>query len=103
MQMVRVRKLDQRRSDEVAALLTRSGLPTCGLTAHVASTLIAVDGADIVGCAALELYGDAALLRSVAVAESYRGQGIGHSLFESSPPTPDILSKKGSNNDRSYD
>ena len=34
----------------------------------------------VVGTAALELYGDAALLRSVAVATSLRGQGLGAAL-----------------------
>jgi amino-acid N-acetyltransferase len=63
--------------DAVCALLRESGLPTDGLDAHVASALVARDNGVIVGSAALELYPPYALLRSVAVAASMRGTGIG--------------------------
>jgi amino-acid N-acetyltransferase len=43
-------------------------------------SVVARDGEAIVGSAALELYGEAALLRSVAVAEGLRGQGLGREL-----------------------
>jgi amino-acid N-acetyltransferase len=43
-------------------------------------TIVAYDGAAIVGCAALELYGPHALLRSVAVDARVRGQGLGQQL-----------------------
>lgn len=36
----------------------------------------------MVGCAALELYGDAALLRSLAVTPSQRGHGLGQRLTQ---------------------
>ena len=39
-------------------------------------------GQAVVGSAALELYGAAALLRSVAVALSFRGQGLGQQLTQ---------------------
>ncbi len=61
-------------------LLEKSHLPTEGLAEHVSSMLIARDRDTIVGCAALEIYGKQALLRSVAVDESIRGQGWGKSL-----------------------
>jgi amino-acid N-acetyltransferase len=64
----------------VLALLERAGLPPDGLSDHLATTLVARDANGIVGSAALELYGDTALLRSVAVDESWRGQGLGHRL-----------------------
>ena len=64
----------------ILALLERSGLPPDGLRAHVATTLVARDGARVVGSAALELYGTAALLRSVVVAAELRGAGLGHQL-----------------------
>jgi len=64
----------------ILALLERSGLPPDGLRAHAATTLVARDGARVVGSAALELYGTAALLRSVAVAAELRGVGLGHRL-----------------------
>jgi amino-acid N-acetyltransferase len=42
--------------------------------------LVARDGEAVVGSAALERYGDAALLRSVAVEEPRRGTGLGAAL-----------------------
>jgi amino-acid N-acetyltransferase len=64
----------------VLALLTASGLPHDGLAEHFDAALVARDGEVLVGSAALELYGEAALLRSVAVAEGLRGQGLGRQL-----------------------
>src|SRR6266853_1056225 len=52
----------------VLELLAASKLPRASIEAHVASTLVARDDSGIVGSAALELYGGAALLRSVTVA-----------------------------------
>ncbi len=65
---------------EVLALLERSGLPRDGLRDHIAAALVARSGARVVGSAALELYGEAALLRSVAVEPALRGQGLGRRL-----------------------
>ncbi|KAA3663324.1 MAG: GNAT family N-acetyltransferase [Chloroflexi bacterium] len=66
----------------VLALLAESGLPPEGLSEHLAATLVARDNGAIVGSAALELYGHAALLRSVAVTATHRGQGLGVRLSE---------------------
>jgi len=64
----------------ILELLDGSKLPRAGLDAHVATTLVARDGKQLVGTAALELYGECALLRSVAVAPGLRGQGLGQEL-----------------------
>jgi amino-acid N-acetyltransferase len=75
--------VEQAQPDQLAAieeLLRQSGLPPEGLAEHLASALVARDGAAVVGSAALECYGDAALLRSVAVAPAYRGRGLGCAL-----------------------
>lgn len=64
----------------ILALLERTHLPTDGLVDHLATTLVARDGSGIVGTAALEVYADGALLRSVAVDPSLRGTGLGHRL-----------------------
>jgi amino-acid N-acetyltransferase len=64
----------------VLDLLRRCKLPQEGLEQHLATTLVAREGVRIVGCAALELYGRAALLRSVAVEPSSRGLGLGAQL-----------------------
>jgi len=62
------------------ALLERSGLPQAGLVDYLETTLIARDGNEVVGSAALETYGAAALLRSVAVDSRLRGAGLGQRL-----------------------
>lgn len=64
----------------VLDLLQRSKLPTAGLAEHRETLLVAVDGGRIVGSAALELYGEAVLLRSVAVDPAQRGRGLGLAL-----------------------
>ncbi len=64
----------------ILALLDASRLPRASIEDYVASTLVARHNAVVVGTAALELYGGAALLRSVAVATALRGQGLGAAL-----------------------
>ena len=64
----------------VLALLERAGLTPDGLRDHVSTALVARNANSIVGSAALELYGNAALLRSVAVDETWRGRGVGQQL-----------------------
>jgi len=66
-------------ADLVAALdlIERSGLPLDGLTDHADRLLVVRDEDRVVGSAALELYGDVALLRSVAVDTALRGLGVG--------------------------
>ncbi|RME77382.1 MAG: GNAT family N-acetyltransferase [Chloroflexi bacterium] len=64
----------------VLDLLGHCGLPTDGLADHWAAVLVARDGEQVAGCAGLELYGQYALLRSVAVAPAYRGCGLGRQL-----------------------
>ncbi|HJW82717.1 MAG TPA: amino acid acetyltransferase, partial [Anaerolineae bacterium] len=56
----------------IFTLLQRSSLPQDGLADHLAATLVARDGDRVVGSAALELYGESALLRSVAVDAALR-------------------------------
>ena len=64
----------------ILELLAASKLPRAGIEDHVASTLVARADSNVVGSAALELYGSAALLRSVAVATRLRGRGLGAAL-----------------------
>lgn len=67
---------------EILALLEASKLPTDGLTDHIGTTIVARAEGKIVGCAAVEVYGPAGLLRSVAVDTRRRGEGLGHQLTE---------------------
>jgi amino-acid N-acetyltransferase len=64
----------------VTHLLRESGLPLDGLEDHLEATIVARDATTILGCAALEVYGTDALLRSVAVAAEHRGKGLGEAL-----------------------
>ena len=56
--------------DDVLRLVEQSGLTLDGLANHLATTLVARQEGRIVGIAALEVYPDGVLLRSVAVAGS---------------------------------
>jgi amino-acid N-acetyltransferase len=67
----------------VLDLLARNGLPTQGLAEHATVTLVAREAGQIVGSADLEVYGSDALLRSVAVEQRLRGQGLGRRLTQS--------------------
>jgi amino-acid N-acetyltransferase len=69
-------------SPSILQLLRDAGLPIDGVVEHLTTALVARDGAAIVGCAAIEVYADGALLRSVAVAPAARGQGLGRRLTE---------------------
>jgi len=64
----------------IREVVTSGGLPLDGLEQHLATTIVARDGGGILGCAALELYGGDALLRSVAVASKRRRSGVGLAL-----------------------
>lgn len=66
----------------VHRLLDAEHLPLAGVDGHVDTMVVAREGGDIVGAAAVELYADGALLRSVVVDSSVRGQGVGHQLAE---------------------
>ena len=66
--------------DIVEALLQREHLPILGLRDQPQHMFLARGGNRIVGCASVEVYGDAALLRSVAVDAACRGAGVGGAL-----------------------
>ena len=65
---------------DILALLETSALPVAGIERHVSTTLVARDNGKISGCAAVEIYGTAGLLRSVAVEPERRGEGLGQKL-----------------------
>jgi len=79
---VRIEPAAARDLASICALLRASDLPTDGIAEHVGTTLVARGDDGVVGCVALGLYGDAALLRSLAVEPSRRGTGLGCGLVE---------------------
>ena len=72
----------QRDLPEIRALLERLKLPLAGVDEHLPTLLVAREGEEIVGTAALELYADGALLRSVAVEPRRQGKRLGHQLTD---------------------
>jgi amino-acid N-acetyltransferase len=68
--------------DEMAALLSSCGLPIDGLEEHLDKALVAFQDGQLAGCVALELFGSAALLRSLAVAPARRGERLGLRLTQ---------------------
>ena len=66
----------------VAGILGALSLPLDGARDHLGEFVVAERGASVVGCAAVERYGDAGLLRSVAVVPAEQGKGAGRALVE---------------------
>ncbi|MDX1583765.1 MAG: arsenic resistance N-acetyltransferase ArsN2 [Thermoanaerobaculia bacterium] len=62
---------------EILDLLRSNGLVTEGVEDHIGTYVVVRDGGELVGCGGSEAYQFAALVRSVAVREDYRGNGIG--------------------------
>jgi amino-acid N-acetyltransferase len=68
---------------EILALLNECGLPEAGLACRPGTLILAAKDEDrVVGCAALELFAEQALMRSVAVAADRRGRGLGDRVVE---------------------
>jgi amino-acid N-acetyltransferase len=65
---------------EIERLLEANGLPIAGLELAIGSAFVAREEGRMVGCAAVEPYGPAGLLRSVCVEAAYRGTGLGRRL-----------------------
>jgi amino-acid N-acetyltransferase len=66
----------------VHELPSRHQLPLDGVDDHVQTLLVARENSQIVGSAAIEVYTDGALLRSVAVDARQQGRHVGHQLTE---------------------
>jgi amino-acid N-acetyltransferase len=80
MGQVAIRPATAADTGDIRQMLRQHGLPLEGLEPHLESALVAADGSKVVGCAALEMYDRAALLRSVAVESGRKGEGIGRAL-----------------------
>ena len=63
-------------------LLRQNRLPMDGLADHLPTTIVARENGRIVGSAALEVYGEHALLRSVAVNPAFQSRGLGRAVTE---------------------
>jgi amino-acid N-acetyltransferase len=61
-------------------LLSQAGLPARYLAEFIDGFMVAETDGRVVACGGFELHDDAAVLRSVAVAEDVRGSGVGDRL-----------------------
>ena len=66
----------------VLDLLGRAHLPTAGVAQSLPHFIVAEREGELIGVAGLEVYGASALLRSVAVEDSWRGTGVGRTLID---------------------
>ncbi len=80
-QKIELRRAQPEDLPAIEALLRQSQLPLDGVQEHAQHFWVARDG-NLAGCAGMEIYGDAALLRSVAVARERQGSGIGAQLVD---------------------
>jgi arsenite methyltransferase len=69
-------------SAAVRSLLRGADLPEAGVSEELDGFVVAEERGAVVAAAGLEVYGAAGLLRSVVVAESWRGRGLGAVLVE---------------------
>jgi amino-acid N-acetyltransferase len=67
---------------QTLGLLERCGLPRDGLETSDTVIVVAKDDDRVWGCAALEVYGESGLLRSVAVDPAHRRETLGTHLVE---------------------
>jgi amino-acid N-acetyltransferase len=69
-------------ADAILRLLEGNQLPLDGLREHLDTAIVARHNGDVIGVAALEMYQDGALMRSVAVAPPVQGKGLGRQLTD---------------------
>lgn len=74
------------RAEDLAAvrqLVVAAGLPDAGIADHFPGGYVVFhEGETLIGTAGLEVHGESGLLRSVAIAPSHRGMGLGPKLAE---------------------
>jgi amino-acid N-acetyltransferase len=80
--LMRIERANPSDLPAVGTLLAAAGLPLDGVAAAFQTGVVARESDAIVGAAAVERYGEAGLLRSVAVAPGERGTGLGRDLVE---------------------
>jgi len=81
--------------DTLKSFLKENKLPFEDVRLEGNQFFLYYDGGKIVGCGGLEFYGDYCLLRSVAVANEFRGYGLGKEIVE------DLISRAEDKNVRS--
>jgi N-acetylglutamate synthase-like GNAT family acetyltransferase/SAM-dependent methyltransferase len=78
---MRIRAATSADLDTASVLLEKAALPSAGVPDQFeAGFVVAEQGGRQIGVAGIEVYGQDGLLRSVAVDDAYRGQGVGLAL-----------------------
>lgn len=67
--------------ENIISLLTAEKLPVTDLPDQLENFAVSKKGDDVTGVIGLEVYGDYALLRSLAVNSNFRNQGIADELL----------------------
>jgi amino-acid N-acetyltransferase len=76
-----INEVNQNGFSEALALIKKNGVPTEDISTST-KLFSLIEANEIVGTAGIEFYNKVALLRSLAVAETYRSKGIGGKLVE---------------------
>ena len=79
---VSLRRAVQADQEAIATLLRDLQLPTDGVSEWLDRFWVAEHQSQVVGVAGMERYGDSGLLRSVAVAQAWRGTGVARTLVD---------------------
>jgi amino-acid N-acetyltransferase len=66
----------------IKSLLDNVSLPSVDIEKHLLNFYVLENEGNIVGTIGMELYGDTALLRSLAVKKKYQKKGYGHMLYQ---------------------
>jgi amino-acid N-acetyltransferase len=78
---MRINEVNQNGLSKALALIKRNGLPIEDISISTKLFCITKDN-EIIGTIGIEFYNHVALLRSLAVAETYRSKGIGEKLVD---------------------
>lgn len=80
---ITIRQAEPHDLTAMLSLLRRASLPTEGVAEqHLGRFFVAEGEGAIIGCVGLEVYGQTALLRSLAVTREFQNRGLGSRLAE---------------------
>ena len=81
MESIIIKPADTVQLEEIQNLLKNSGLPFEDINKHLKDFLCLMNNEEIIAVGGLEIYDDVALLRSLAVVEGKRNQGLGQLVY----------------------
>jgi len=67
--------------ESIVELLESANLPTEGVKERLHNFVVLTDGETLIGTGGFEIYGDKALLRSVAISPEYQNKGYGRKIY----------------------